>query len=195
MKKFLFILLISALLIAGCSPKQENNSNTPVNPISPGENLEIENISDEKEREELQRFIEILYYNPVVINTAEESFLENEKNLLIFSAHYKKEYNEDKALPEIVKELFDVELSNDVTINESDYNGYDASQRSYYLPVVEGIYKNNELVIVKAGLYSLAEGTNSERKAVGTITGTFEKNNDRYFVIDYSYEEMVIEEK
>jgi thioredoxin-related protein len=165
LKKFLFILLISALFIAGCSQKEENKSNTPVNPVSPGENLEIENISDEKEREELQRFIEIIYYNPVVVNNEGKFFLENEKNLLIFSAHYKKEYSNDKTLPEIVKELFDVELSDDVTINESDYNGYDASQRSIYLPVVEGIYKNNELVIVKAGFIFFGRGNKFRKKS------------------------------
>lgn len=198
MKKIIFVAVAVVLILSGCSSKKENPQTlTEVNPPVQGEVKEIESISDVSERDRFQKIIEDFYYNPVVNEETNSSFFENNENITKFSAHYKAEYGSEDSLEKIAEKFF----GNEARIIEIDgiknLSGYNNTERSKYLPVVEGIYKNDNLIIVKAGVYSLAEESNSEKKIFGTITATFEINEDseEYYLIDYIYEKVILEEK
>lgn len=198
MKNIIFVALVVVLILSGCSSKKENPQTlAEVNPPVQGEVEEIESISDVSERDKFQKFIEDFYYNPVVNEETNNSFFENNENITKFSAYYKAEYGSEDSLEKIAETFFGNEARIIEVEGIGNFSGYNNTARSKYLPVVEGIYKNDNLIIVKAGVYSLTEESNSEKKIFGTITATFEINADseEYYLIDYIYEKVILEEK
>lgn len=197
MKKIIIALIIFVLITTGCSKdpvdNAKNNEETPSSTVNLGM---VDNITEKEEIEKIQQMIDSFYYNPVIDENTNYNFFENDEKLLEFAAHYKKEYNIENSLLEIVESVFGLKLNSAEMVNENEYSTYDYSEKGKYLPVVEGVYQNQELLIVKAGLYSLAEDESSEKKNVGMITATFEKNAEptSYYLIDYNYEKIITEE-
>jgi hypothetical protein len=198
LKKIILVVVLFIFIMSGCSSEKEKAPvNNEVNTLSSGEIVEIESVSNEEERERFQKIIEDFYYNPVITDETNRSFFEDIELITKFAGHYKAEYNLDTSLKQIAENFFGTEIKVLENSGAESYSGYDHSEKSKYLPVVEGIYQNDNLIIIKAGLYSLAEESNSEKKIFGTITATFEKNEElekEYYLIDYMYEKIITEE-
>jgi len=197
LKKIIFMVALFILILSGCSSKNDNTQNIPeVTPPVSGEKAEIESISDSDERDKFQKIIEDFYYNPVINDETSNSLFENAELVTKFAAHYKVEYGTEVSLEKIAEMFFGNEVKVVQLAGMESFSGYDNAKKTKYLPVVEGVYKNDNFIIVKAGVYSLAEESNSEKKIFGTITATFEKSGvaEEYYFIDYIYEKVVLEE-
>lgn len=190
MKKTTTILLLSFFLLAGCQSSEKNVLLEIKEDESP---LTINEITDESLVENLQELLEAFYFNPLVTEDTTYEFFTDQSEMLAFAAYYKNHFASPESLDEIQERFFGYKSSQELAGDIGDYQGYLTSQEKNLLPLIEAVYENNDYLIAKAVVYSINEGTSSEKKSAATITMTFEReaSEGEYKIIDYKYERII----
>lgn len=190
MKKICKILIILSLfLFTACSSGEKDFINDKENK---GNSLIINEIKDEELYKKIQELIDVFYYNPMVSDDTGHDFFIDDQAMLSFSAYYKNTFSSEKSPKEIAYWLFGLKTDLDLTDNLEMFTDYWTVEDKNYLPILEAIYQNENYLIAKAGVYSIIEGTSSERQSAATITMTFEKEEkqEEYKIIDYKYDKI-----
>ena len=203
MKKYLWILLIPFLLFtAGC--KEKANLQLP----QPEKELEVREVSDTREQETLGILFQRFYENPMVTKNTDFSFFGDEKNQIAFAVYALAGEQEpysgpatllisSKDVEKKILELFGTEIRHQdpggqITLSETGvYQVRYQKEEKPEQPIVEGIFTNGSVVIIKAGLYfpQANEAGIIQNQKTGMITMTLEKSQDGYLIIDYLFEE------
>lgn len=188
MKKTSKILIVLSLfLLTACSsggkdllPENENK----------GSGLVINEITDQDLLMDLQELIEAFYFNPIVNEETGHEFFIDKEQMLSFAAYYKNNFSPEKSIQDVAYDLFGLKSETDLPDNLEFFTGYWTSQDKNHLPLLEGVYQNENYLIAKAVVYSIIEGTSSERQSAATITMTFEKDPEEegFIIIDYKYD-------